>query len=137
EFRKQRVLTLNIASNQLLEATNNEWVVGVGYVLKDFDLILKLKDNKTKKVKNDLTLRLDFAFKDISTLLRKLDAPEETQATSGNKTVTIKFAADYVFSSKLNFKLFADYQSNSPYITTSYPMSNLNIGISVKFMLTQ
>lgn len=137
EFRKQRVLTLNIASNQLLEATNNEWVVGVGYVLKDFDMILKLKGNKTKKVKNDLTLRLDFSFKDISTLLRKLDAPEETQATSGNKTVTIKFAADYVFSSKLNFKLFADYQSNSPYITTSYPMSNLNIGVSVKFMLTQ
>lgn len=137
EFKHQRVLTLNMTSNQLLEATNNEWVVGVGYVLKDFDLILKLKGNKTKKVKNDLTLRLDFAFKDISTLLRRLDSVDDTQATSGNKTLTIKFAADYVFSSKLNFRLFCDHQTNSPYISTSYPMSTTNIGVAVKFMLTR
>lgn len=137
EFKKQRVLTLNMSSNQLLEATNNEWVVGVGYVLKDFDIIMKVKGNKTKKVKNDLTLRLDFAFKDISTLLRRLDSADDTQATSGNKTLTIKFAADYVFSSKLNFRLFCDHQTNTPYISTSYPVSTTNVGVAVKFMLTR
>lgn len=137
EFKKQRTLTLNVASNQLLEATNDEWVVGVGYVLKDFDMVLKLKENKTKKVKNDLTLRLDFAFKDISTLLRKMDSADDTQATSGNKTLTVKFTADYVFSSKLNFRLFCDHQTNRPYISTSYPMSNTNVGLSIKFMLTR
>lgn len=137
EFRKQRVLTLNIASTQLLEANNDEWVVGVGYVLKDFDMVIKGKGGKATKVKNDLTLRLDFSFKDISTLLRRLDSLEDTQATSGNKTLTIKFAADYVFSSKLNFRLFCDHQTNRPYISTSYPMSNTNVGVSVKFMLTR
>ncbi len=136
EFKKQRTLTLNVASNQLLEATNDEWVVGVGYVLKDFDMILKLK-NQTTTVKNDLTLRLDFAFKDISTLLRKLDSVDDTQATSGNKTLTIKFTADYVFSSKLNFRLFCDHQTNRPYISTSYPIANTNVGLSIKFMLTR
>lgn len=137
EFKKQRVLTLNVASAQLLEATNNEWVVGVGYVLKEFDMILKLKGNKTTKVKNDLTLRLDFAFKDISTLLRRLDSADDTQATSGNKTLTVKFSADYVFSSKLNFRLFCDHQTNRPYISTSYPISTTNVGLAVKFMLTR
>jgi cell surface protein SprA len=137
EYKQQRNLTLNIASNQLLEASSSEWVVGVGYILKDFDMVLKLKDNATKKVKNDLTLRLDFSFKDIATLLRKLDSIEDTQATSGNKTLTIKFMAEYVFSSKLNFRFFCDHQTNRPYISTSYPMSNTNVGVSVKFMLTR
>lgn len=137
EFKKQRTLTLNMASNQLMEANNDEWVVGVGYVLKDFDLILKLKENKTKKVKNDLTLRLDFSFKDISTLLRRIDSVDDTQATSGNKTIAVKFAADYVFSSKLNLRLFCDYQTNTPYISTSYPLSTTNVGLSIKFMLTR
>ena len=99
-------------------------------------MILKLKES-SKKVKNDLTLRLDFAFKDISTLLRKLDSIEDTQATAGNKTLTIKFMAEYVFSSKLNFRFFCDHQTNRPYISTSYPMSNTNVGVSIKFMLTR
>ncbi len=106
------------------------------YVLKEFDMILKLKES-SKKVKNDLTLRLDFSFKDISTLLRKLDSIEDTQATSGNKTLTVKFMAEYVFSSKLNFRFFCDHQTNRPYISTSYPMSNTNVGVSIKFMLTR
>mgnify|MGYP000473429470 FL=1 len=65
-------MTLNLASNQLLEATNDEWIVGVGYILKDFDVVLKLKQNKTKKVKNDLTTRLDLAFKDIKSIILML-----------------------------------------------------------------
>ncbi|MFI3296823.1 MAG: cell surface protein SprA [bacterium] len=137
EYKRQRTLTLNVTSTQILEATNNEWVIGVGYILKDFDMILKLNSNTTKKVKNDLTLRTDFAFSDVATILRKLDSTEDTQATSGNKTITVKFTADYVFSSKLNFQLFCDYQTNSPYISTSYPITTTDVGFSIKFMLTQ
>ena len=136
EYRQQRNLTLNLTSMQLLESYNKEWVVGIGYVIKDFDVILKLKQNKQKKVKNDLTTRLDFSFKDIATIIRKLDS-ETVQPTSGNKTLTLKLTVDYVFSSKLNLRLFCDYQMNNPLISTSYPMSNTNFGLSVKFMLTR
>lgn len=137
EFKKQRTLTLNVSSNQLMEAKNDEWVVGAGYVLKDFDVMLKLKQNKVKKVKNDLTLRCDFSLKDINTLLRKLDSEFDTQATNGNKTIGVKFSAEYVFSSMLSFKLFCDYQTNKPYISTSYPVETCDVGLSVKFMLTR
>lgn len=136
EYRQQRNLTLNLTSLQMLEAYNKEWVVGVGYVIKDFDIILKLKQNKQKKIKNDLTTRLDFSFKDIATLIRKLDV-ETVQPTSGNKTLTMKLTVDYVFSSKLNLRLFCDYQMNNPLISTSYPMSNTDFGFSIKFMLTR
>lgn len=137
EFKKQRTLTLNVSSNQVMEAKNDEWVVGAGYVLKDFDIMLKLKQNRVKKVKNDLTLRCDFSFKDINTLLRKLDSQFDTQATNGNKTIGVKFSAEYVFSSMLSFKLFCDYQTNKPYISTSYPVETCDVGLSVKFMLTR
>lgn len=137
EYKRQRTMTLNISANQLMEAKNNEWVIGLGYVLKDFDVMLKLKNSKMTKVKNDLTLRCDVSFKDISTLLRKLDSVDDTQATNGNKTVTVKVSAEYVFSSMLSFKLFCDYQTNKPYISTSYPIETCEVGLSVKFMLTR
>ena len=95
-----------------------------------------MKENKQKKVKNDLTTRLDIAYKDIATLLRKRDT-EDVQPTNGNSMLTIKFSAYYVFSSKLNLRFFCDYQTGNPLISTSYPMSNTNVGFSIKFMLTQ
>ncbi len=135
EYRRQRNLTLNLTSYQLVESTNDEWVVGLGYVVKDFDVVLKLK-NKSKTVKNDLTTRVDFSFKDIKTIIRKLDS-DDVQPTSGTKSFTIKLTADYVFSSKLNFRLFYDYQMSKPVISTSYPISTSNVGFSIKFMLTR
>ncbi|MBQ0083043.1 MAG: cell surface protein SprA [bacterium] len=137
EYKRQRTLTLNVSASQIMEAKNNEWVVGVGYVLKDFDVMIKLKQSRTKKVKNDLTLRCDFSIKDISTLLRKMDEQFTTQATNGNKTFGFKLSAEYVFSSMLSFKLYCDYQNNAPYISTSYPVETCDFGLAVKFMLTR
>ena len=50
EFRKQRNLSLNLTSSQLIEAASDEYVIGVGYVLKDFDVILKLKSDKQTQI---------------------------------------------------------------------------------------
>jgi cell surface protein SprA len=136
EYRKQRNLELNLTSTQLVEAATDEFVVGAGYLLKDFDVILKLKSNVQTKVKNDLKLSADLSYKDIKTLLRKVEE-NITQASSGNKMFTLKVMADYVFSSKLNIQLFYDRQSSQPLISSSYPVSSTNFGVSFKFMLTR
>jgi cell surface protein SprA len=136
EYRKQRNLALNLSSTQLIEAATDEFVVGLGYLLKDFDVILKLKNQTQTSVKNDLKLSADLSYKDIKTLLRKVDS-NITQASSGNKLFTLKIIADYVFSSKLNIQLFYDKQSSSPLISSSYPVSSTNFGMSFKFMLTR
>jgi cell surface protein SprA len=52
EYRKQRNLALNLSSTQLIEAATDEFVVGLGYLLKDFDVILKLKNQTQTSVKN-------------------------------------------------------------------------------------
>jgi cell surface protein SprA len=136
EYRKQRNMVLNLSSTQLIESGSSEYVVGLGYILKDFDVILRLKSDKQTKVKNDLKISADVSYKDIKTLLRKVDE-DITQASSGNKLFTLKVMADYVFSAKLNIQLFYDRQSTKPLISSSYPVSSTNFGVSFKFMLTR
>ncbi len=136
EFRKGRNLVLNLASNQLVETRNDEYVVGLGYKISDFDVILRLQSNQQKKVKNDLTLRSDFSIRDNKTLVRKIEEGYG-QATSGNLILSVKFLADYVFSERINISFYYDIQSNNPVVMTSYPISNSNIGFSVKMLLTR
>ena len=111
-------------------------MVGLGYTLKDFDVILGLKSGKQSRVKNDLKLSVDVSYKDNKMLLRKIDE-DLTQATSGNKVIGVKVMADYVFSSKVNFQVFFDHQGTTPLISTSYPVSTTNFGVGVTLMLTR
>ena len=136
EYRKQRNLALNLASTQLIDASTDEFVVGMGYLVKDFDVILKLKSDEQSRIKNDLKLSADLSYKDIKTLLRKIDE-DLTQASSGNKLFTLKIIADYVFSSKVNIQLFYDRQMSTPLISSTFPVSSTNFGMSFKFMLTR
>jgi len=136
EYRKQRNMALNLSSTQLVEATSDELVIGMGYVVKDFDVILKLKSDQQSRIKNDLKLNADLSYKDIKTLLRKVDT-ELTQASSGNKLFSLKIIADYVFSSKVNIQLFFDRQMSTPLISSTFPVSSTNFGVSFKFMLTR
>lgn len=136
KYSKQRNLALNLSSTQLIESASDEFVVGMGYLLKDFDVILKLKNNKQSRVKNDLKLSADLSYKDIKTLLRKIDE-NLTQASSGNKLFTLKIIADYVFSSKVNIQMFFDRQMSTPLISSTFPVSSTNFGVSFKFMLTR
>jgi cell surface protein SprA len=136
EYKKQRNLSLNLSSTQLVEAATDEFVVGLGYLVKDFDVILKMKNDQQSRVKNDLKLSADLSYKDIKTLLRKVEG-NITQASSGNKLFTLKVIADYVFSSKVNIQLFYDRQMSAPLISSSFPVSSSNFGMSFKFMLTR
>lgn len=136
EYKKQRSLALNLSSTQLIDAMTDEFVIGVGYVVKDFDVILKLKNNSQSRIKNDLKINADLSYKDIKSLLRKIDQ-DLTQASSGNKLLTLKIMADYVFSSKVNIQVFYDRQVSTPLISSTFPVSSTNFGVSFKFMLTR
>lgn len=134
-YNTQRNLSLNITSAQIMEILSKEWVVGLGYMIKDFNLILKMK-NKQSKVKNDLTLRCDFSVRDTKSLMRNIES-DNVQPTDGGTTTTIKVSGDYVFSSMINIKLYYDRNMSNPLISTSYPMSTTNFGVTFKFLLTR
>lgn len=136
EYRKQRNLALNVSSAQMVEGATDEFVIGLGYTIKEFDLILKLKSNKQKKVKNDLKVSADVSYKDVKSILRKIEE-NIAQASSGNKVWSIKVMADYVLSSKINLQFFYDRQSTIPLISSSFPVSTDNFGVNIKLMLTR
>lgn len=136
EYRKQRNLALNVTSVQLTEGHTNEFVIGGGYTIKNLSFITKKKDGGQKKVSNDLKLNVDISYKDIKTLLRKVEEGI-TQASSGNKVFAIKVSADYVLSQKINLQLFYDHQGTTPLISSSYPVKADNVGINIKLMLTR
>ena len=135
EWRRGRNMGLNIASNQIVESSNNEYVVGLGYKFSDLKFNLKTAKS-TKQVKNDLTLRADFSLKDAKTLVRKIEL-NQSQATAGDLVTTFKFAANYVVSERINLSLFYDLQMRTPVVSTSYPTLNSEVGISAKILLTR
>ena len=109
--------------------------VGLGYKMAEFNKILRTK--KTRDFSNDLTVRLDFSLNRMSSLIRKIEDCY-TQATSGNLAKTVQFSAEYGISRALTMRAFYDIQINEPLISsTSFPTSNSNYGISMRFSLAQ
>ena len=136
EYRKQRNISLNVNSVQITEGHTDEFVIGAGYTIKDLSFIAKNRDGGQKKVSNDLKINVDVSYKDIKTLLRKVEE-DLTQASSGNKVLGIKISADYVLSQKINLQFFYDHQGTTPLISSSYPIKSDNVGVNIKLMLTR
>lgn len=135
EWKKGRTLGLNLASNQIVESWNNEYVVGVGYRFSDLSFTLK-QASRQKKVKNDLTLRLDFSLKDAETIVRKIETVE-SQATSGDMVVAVNFSADYILSERISLRAYYDMQLRNPLVSTSYSTTTHDFGVAVKILLTR
>jgi cell surface protein SprA len=73
----------------------------------------------------------------MQSLIRKIE-DGLTQPTSGNVAKTIQFSADYGLSRSLTLRAFYDLQINEPLISSSsYPTSNSNYGVTVRFTLSQ
>ena len=135
DYSTSRNLNLNISSYQVVEALSNKYTIGLGYKFAEFNKILKMK--KTRDFSNDLTVRLDFSYNKMQSLIRKIE-DSFTQATSGNIAKTIQFSADYGLSRALTLRAFYDLQINEPLISNaSYPTSNSNYGVALRFSLAQ
>ena len=136
EYRKQRNIALNVTAVQLTEGHSNEFVIGAGYTVKDFHFTAKRKDGSQRKVSNDLKLNVDVSYKNVMTLLRKVEE-NITQASTGNKVLGIKLSADYVISQKISLQIFYDHQGTIPLISSTYPIKSDNAGVNIKIMLTR
>ncbi len=133
EYRKSRNITLTFSNNQVNETYSNEWVVGLGYRFNEVPMILRVGGTQ-KKFKSELTLRGDVSYRDMMTIVRKIE--EETdQLTAGQSNTSIKLSADYLINEQFTVKLFYDHSINTPKISTSFPTSNIKFGITVRFTL--
>ncbi len=136
-MNKLRSLSLNIASNQLIEARNNEWVMGAGYRFEDFKLFVRTATNKKgRAIDNDLRINADFSIRDVVSIIRRIDE-ENVQPSSGNKVTALKLTANYNINNNLEVTLFYDRQITNPVISTSFRTSNSNFGLTFRFSLAQ
>ena len=135
EYRKSRIVTLNLTSNQVADARNNEVVVGVGYRFDNVQIAIRTGGTQ-KTLKSDLNVRLDVSMRDNKTLARKL-IENVNQPVVGSKVFTIGTAADYILSDRFNLQIFADHTVNNPFVASTFPTSNTNFGFSLKFTLVQ
>ena len=88
-------------------------------------------------VSNDLTMNLDFTLSNNSALIRKIES-NITQATSGTRTLSINFTANYVLSKRITLGAYFDHQVNTPLVSSSaYPTTNSSYGISVNLSLAK
>ncbi len=133
EFGKSRMVALNMSNAQITEDRSKEYVIGLGYKFKD--LILPFEITPGKKLKSDLKCRADFSIRDNKTIIRKI-IEEQNQETAGQWVFTIKLSADYQMSKQVTVRLFFDRVANRPVLTRSFPNSNTNAGISLRFSLS-
>ena len=162
EYRTTRVLNLSMTSVQINEALSRDWVIGLGYKIKDLQIFntavnRKIKSAKTSKtgkanqtsnasntsrssksnVNHDLNLRLDISFRDQASITRDI-ASGVSSASSGNSALKISFMADYTLSRLLTLTAYYDQQTNTPLLSSSsYPTTTRDFGLSMKFSLTR
>lgn len=135
EFRRSRNLTLSFANNQLMENRNNEIIIGGGYRFQQVPIIIKA-GGRPRSFRSDINLRFDFNLKDIKTIIRKV-SENYNKLSSGQRSISIKFSADYTLSTKLNLRFYYDQIINKPFVSLSFPTSNVKVGVSIKFTLAQ
>ena len=159
EYRSTRVLNLSMTSVQINEARSNDWVIGLAYKLKNFNLFgsagnrrIRKAQNRGKKaqqtqqtqplgrsggVNHDLNMRLDISFRKQAAITRDI-ATGSSAASSGNSAIKVSFIADYTLSRLLTLSAYYDQQTNNPLLSSSsYPTTTRDFGLSLKFSLTR
>ncbi len=128
---KNRTITLGLASNQVTETYGTDWSFNVGYRFDNINFVMG-KNN----VNNDLNLTFGFSVRDSYTILRRVEELSN-ELTSGTRSTSINFSADYQFTQAFSMGFYYDQTLAHPYISTSYPTNNINVGFSFQLSLSQ
>lgn len=138
ELKRDRTVALGMSNLQITETKSNSLVLGVGYKLTEVKNLFGRKSSKKLPFKTpsktNINLRADLTIRDNTTLIRKIEE-RQNQPTAGQRLFSIKSSIDYVVNDKLNVRFFYDHQLNKPKISTSFPTSNINAGIALRFTL--
>lgn len=137
EYKKSRTITLGFSNNQITEVNGREVIIGIGYTFKDLGFSLsELDGTNSRKVSNDLKLKLDLGFRRDITTLRSIDE-RNSQVSSGQNKVNVYLTGDYNLSQRLTVQAFFKYDMTNPFVANAYKTTNIFAGITARFSLTQ
>jgi cell surface protein SprA len=132
EIKKDRSLSMSFDNNLLTEVQGKEYIVGFGYRFKDVIFSSQLADNPTGIIKSDINLKIDFSYRNNKTIVRYLDY-DNNQLGGGQNIWSAKLTADYSFSKNLTAIFFYDHSFSKPVISTSFPLTNIRSGFTMRY----
>ena len=132
EMKKDRALSMSFDNNLLTEVKGIEYVVGLGYRIKDVIFSSQLADDPTGIIKSDINLKVDFSYRNNKTIVRYLDY-DNNQLGGGQNIWSAKLTADYSFSKNLTAIFFYDHSFSKAVISTSFPLTNIRTGFTMRY----
>jgi cell surface protein SprA len=131
EIKKDRMLSLSFDNNLLTEVQGYEYILGLGYRIKDVKIKSQLAGPR-KTVKSDLNMKADISIRNNKTIIRYLDL-DNNQVTSGQTIWTLKYSADYAFSKNLTGIFYFDYSFSEYAISTAFPQTTIRSGLTLRY----
>ncbi len=158
EWKKTRNLLLSLGLGQLTEARATEYVFGFGFTKENVNIGFlgggKSRGRRGSRTQEDLpeepssnrggvtnsrgkamTFNLDFALRDDVTWIHKFDDGASEKPIRGLKSIRFNPSIDYDFNENLTLRAFFDYSNSKPYLSTSYPITSIQGGITASFIL--
>ena len=132
EMKKDRALSMSFDNNLLTEVKGVEYILGMGYRIKDVIISTRLADNPTGIIKSDINMKLDVSYRNSETIVRYLDY-DNNQLSGGQNLWSAKLTADYSFSKNLTAIFYYDHSFSKAVISTSFPITNIRAGFTLRY----
>jgi cell surface protein SprA len=132
EMKKDRALSMSFDNNLLTEVKGIEYIVGMGYRIKDVIFSSKLSEDPTGIIKSDINIKADFSYRNNQTIVRYLDYNNDKLA-GGQNIWSAKLTADYSLSKNLTAIFYYDHSFSKAVISTSFPLTNLRVGFTMRY----
>ncbi len=131
EVKRDRALGLSFDNNLLTEIKGDEYIVGLGYRVKDLTFVTKF-GGRRKVLKSDLNFRADMSLRRNQTIIRYLDI-DNSQTTAGQDIYGLRFTADYALSKNLTALFFYDHTFSTFAISTAFPQTTIRSGFTMRY----
>ncbi len=131
EVRRDRALSLSFANNLLTEIKGMEYVIGLGYRVKDLKIATNFGGKKSI-LKSDLNFKLDLSKRDNITIIRFLDIVNN-QTTAGQTIYGAQLSVDYALSKNLTALFYYDHTFSEYAISTAFPQTTIRSGITLRY----
>ncbi|MDR6844149.1 cell surface protein SprA [Flavobacterium granuli] len=132
QINKDRALAMSFDNNLLTEVQGVEYVVGLGYRIKDVTFSSRLADNPMGIIKSDINIKVDLTYRDNQTIVRYLDY-DNNQLGGGQNIWTLNTTADYALSKNLTIIFYYNHSFSKPVISTSFPLTNISSGFTFRY----
>jgi len=131
EIRRDRALSLSFNNNLLTEMQGDEYIIGLGYRVKDLTVVTQFEGNR-RVLSSDLNLKADLSLRRNETIIRNLDVLSN-RVTSGQDIWSINFVADYAFTKNLTALFFYDHVFSQNAISTIFPQTTIRTGFTLRY----